>query len=302
MVPSEQWAPGMGPSGKKPRRRWFQFRLRTLLVLVTLIGGALLAWRTYAEPYRRQVRTMKLIETLGGAYETAEAGKWLRRIYGNDLQNVTLVDLTDCRDPEKYLSDVTALPALETLAVGGARFDDQCLRRLRSLTRLRGLLLDSTSVTAQELAALRAAKPESEICLSERLAIAELRELGDVEVAPGAPRPAFVSRFAKQTGEVALHVFLRESPIDDIQAEPLAGQRQAEALVLSGTGITDVGLSYVRGLSRLKLLYLDGTRLTDEGLAHLSSLETAQCLVLRPDVPHRPRLTPTDGTQAAQSA
>ena len=38
----------------KPRRRWFQFSLRTLVIVVTLVAGLLLAWRVYVEPYRRQ--------------------------------------------------------------------------------------------------------------------------------------------------------------------------------------------------------------------------------------------------------
>ncbi len=43
----------------KPRRRWFQFSLRTLLIAVTLVAGVLVAWRAYVEPYRRQRETMK---------------------------------------------------------------------------------------------------------------------------------------------------------------------------------------------------------------------------------------------------
>ena len=38
----------------KPKRRWFQFSLRTLLSLVTLAAGLLVAWRVYVEPYRQQ--------------------------------------------------------------------------------------------------------------------------------------------------------------------------------------------------------------------------------------------------------
>jgi len=43
----------------KPRRRWFQFSLRSLLIAVTLVAGLLAAWRVYVEPYRRQRLTMK---------------------------------------------------------------------------------------------------------------------------------------------------------------------------------------------------------------------------------------------------
>ena len=39
----------------QPKRlRWFQFRLRTLFMLVTAIIGLLVAYRTYIEPYQAQ--------------------------------------------------------------------------------------------------------------------------------------------------------------------------------------------------------------------------------------------------------
>ena len=44
-----------------PRRRWFQFSLRTLLVVVTLVAGLLVAWRVYVEPYRRQRETERIL-------------------------------------------------------------------------------------------------------------------------------------------------------------------------------------------------------------------------------------------------
>ncbi len=61
----------MPEANAKPKRRWFQFSLRTLLIAVTLAAGLLVAWRVYVEPYRRQLETTKRIEELGGKY-TAE--------------------------------------------------------------------------------------------------------------------------------------------------------------------------------------------------------------------------------------
>ncbi len=44
----------MTDASSKPKRRWFQFSLRTLLIAVTLAAGLLVAWRVYVEPYRRR--------------------------------------------------------------------------------------------------------------------------------------------------------------------------------------------------------------------------------------------------------
>jgi len=40
----------------KLRRRWFQFSLRTLLIVVMLVAGLLMAWRAYVEPKQRTMR------------------------------------------------------------------------------------------------------------------------------------------------------------------------------------------------------------------------------------------------------
>lgn len=44
----------MSKANAKPKRRWFQYSLRTLLIVVTLAAGLLVAWQVYVEPYRRQ--------------------------------------------------------------------------------------------------------------------------------------------------------------------------------------------------------------------------------------------------------
>ena len=60
----------MSEANAKRRRRWFQFSLRTLLIVVTLAAGLLVAWRAYVEPYGRQREVMALIKDLNGGYET----------------------------------------------------------------------------------------------------------------------------------------------------------------------------------------------------------------------------------------
>ncbi len=139
----------------KPPRRWLQFSLSTLLAVTALAAGGAMAWRVYLEPYRRQRETMRLIEDLGGSYQTTAADKWLRRLFGDDFQNITSVDLAVCDDPAQYIEQVASLPALETLTVGGPAFTDEHLRRLQGLATLRQLRLDCAEVSEAELAALR---------------------------------------------------------------------------------------------------------------------------------------------------
>jgi hypothetical protein len=83
----------MPPSAKdRPRRRWFQFGLRTLLVIVLAMAGLAGTWHIADEPYRVQREAMEAITKLGGTCETEHATGWVG--YLNPFaQNVVLVNL-----------------------------------------------------------------------------------------------------------------------------------------------------------------------------------------------------------------
>ena len=153
-------------SGKQPRKRsrpWLQISLRTLLVIMTLAAVGAGAWRWYEGPFRRQRHAMRVIEKAGGSYEAIAAGPaWLRAARRQGaFQNITLVNVADCDDADAYLDDVSTLPVLETLVVGGPGFSDDHLRRLHGLSTLSGLVLDCTEVTSNGLASLHQHCPES---------------------------------------------------------------------------------------------------------------------------------------------
>ncbi len=84
----------MPEANAKPRRRWFQFSLRTLLIAVTLVAGLLAAPRVFFEPYRRWRKTIAIIKELGGRHTTESGGPaWMRDWFGDDnFQNITLLD------------------------------------------------------------------------------------------------------------------------------------------------------------------------------------------------------------------
>src|SRR5262249_36207481 len=78
--------PAAGPP--RGRRRWWQFGLRGLLLLVLLIAIGLLACRQHLKRYWRQQQTVELVEKLGGSYQTVAAGGWWLRLAGT-THNVT---------------------------------------------------------------------------------------------------------------------------------------------------------------------------------------------------------------------
>jgi hypothetical protein len=211
---------------------------------VAIIVALLAAWRQLVEPYRRQADTMTLVQDLEGDFQTSEAAIWQRAIFGADFRNVTMVQLADCTDPDKYLRQVVDLPRLQSLAVGGAHFTDTHLRQLRGCNALRVLVLDSTAVSPTALAEWQRDRPHTHVYQSERLTIQAAMATGfvvdiDGSHAPPAVERAFGPRFFGSAFSVSAEgewdfgnpnalvltepVRLRNNPVDDAWLVKLRG-------------------------------------------------------------------------------
>ena len=67
-------------------------------------------------------------------------------------------------------------------------------------------------------------------------------------------------------------VILTNSPVSDVGLEHLTGLTNLSRLDLSLTELTDSGLAHLKGLTYLSHLDLMATQVTDAGLAHLNGL------------------------------
>jgi internalin A len=279
----------------RPPRRWFQFRLRTLLLIVGVCGVVAFLWRTLADalPYREQRRTMALVARLGGTYQTAEASNWhkiavetcdfiagtRRRLFGSDLQNLVLVNLMDCDAADDYIGAVAGSPKLETLVVGGEAFGDEHLRQLQGATLLRHLVLDSTSVTDEAIAALRAAQPKVEVYISERRAIAALRRLGPTNL-QSRPVPPALESIVQQHFFDTFERGCFGGSCGDAEAANVRHFKNVRELILGHSTVTDAALSHVSNLQSLRVLRLSGRPITDAGVEHLARLTGLEELTL----------------------
>jgi hypothetical protein len=289
----------------RPRRRWYQFGLRSLFLLVTVAVGCVVIVRSYVEPYQQQRHALEAIKALGGKFETSEAPGWQRRLFGADFQDVTALNLADCDKVDEYLPHVARLPGLQTLVVGGANFGDDHLGALR-LPALRTLVLDSTSESPQALAEYQQRFSEVTVVRSHRRAIPTLEAAGfevksEKTQEPENPYPLVSPEFFVHALTVRCPGLLRNPEaaralqsargiwLVDLRrntaADPLLQHlRQVGhdlvSLHLSDTFVGSSGIAHLSGFKKLEALYLNGTRVDDDGLAHLTSIDSLRFLVL----------------------
>ena len=216
---------------RKPRRRWLQLSLRTLLILVTLLCVAL-GWIVHRG--ERQRRAVAGLEELGAAieYEASDSpraerffglSRWLPRDYFDDVAGV---DSLGSSVTDAGLSHIQGLTRLKRLSVNGTQVTDAGLTHIRGLTRLEGLSLGGTQVTDAGLAHLQG--------------LTQLKVL-----------------------------FLDGTQVTDAGLLHVRDLTRLGWLYLDSTQVTDAGLVHVRGLTRLEQLYLNNTQVTDAGVAKL---------------------------------
>jgi len=144
----------------KPKRRWFQFRLATLLLLTLVCAVVLALWVT---PAARQRRAVAFVESVGGFVEYADEGDqaalapaWLREWLGPDyFQSVREVRLHVTQVSDAGLAHLKGLTALEVLYLDHTFVGDAGLAHLKGLTALETLDLDNTQVSDAGLAHLK---------------------------------------------------------------------------------------------------------------------------------------------------
>ena len=245
----------------KPRRHWFQFSIRTLLI-ATAVFALWLGIRVYR--VRQQEQAVEAIGRSGGefrydyqevpnstisvnAYDSqAEipAPEAVRELIGKHyFVTPTRLRINDQRViDENRLVHLKDLPDLEELW-----FDDVKLRRgdldcLANLSKLTALFFFSGTV------------PE---------------ENGPWDFSSLSRMPHLQSLYAGET------------PIGDPDLVQLQSSTELRKLFLCLTPVGDAGVAHMKHLANLEELDLAGTRITDAGVEHLESFHKLGFLCLR---------------------
>jgi len=154
----------------KPKRRWYQFSLRTLLVVV-LVLSPFFAWVGWElEKTRREQAVVGTIEAFGGWVEYHEPNlppriaQYFRRTQKVDMQ----LPFSVTRDgslafhptiDDNSMTLFEGFTGLEELNLQWTDITDSGLEHLRGLTNLKKLDLSASRVTPEGVEELRRALP-----------------------------------------------------------------------------------------------------------------------------------------------
>lgn len=214
----------------KPKHRWYQYSLKTLLVGMTVLcigpGGYVAYEQAKA---RRQKAAVEAIEKLDGSFpcpsEKAQPrSAALRTVLGDEtFGNVNCVSLNNPQLTDADLVYLSSLAKLKWLSLDHTQLTDAGLINLAGLTKLEFLSLSDTQVTDAGLVHL-----------------AGMQSLK--------------------------YLHLDQTQVTDGGLVHLAGLKQLELLMLADTHVSDAGLATLSDMARLNTLILFRTNVTRAGI------------------------------------
>jgi hypothetical protein len=272
----------------KPKRRWYQFSLLTLMLAVTLftVGVGGIGSRMYrARQNRDRVAAVEeavvKIEKLRGhvitTFEERRPQTWLEEQFDDpggpdnpvSVLKVTEVKLPGTESTDAALEHLTVFTELTDLRLGGLwrpengqrNVTDAGLEHLKGLTNLRYLVACGTKIGDAGLGHLKG-----------------LTNLRGLAITDTNVTDAGLKHLTGLTNVQGL--FLNGTKITDAGLLHLKGMTKLNDLNINDTKITDVGMEHLKGLTNLQTLNLRGTEVTDAGLEHLKALSSLKKLVL----------------------
>jgi hypothetical protein len=131
---------------KPPKLRWFQYRLRSLFVLTTLVAIAC-SWLTVTmQEQRKQKAAAEVIEKAGGMVISERT--WLGKLLRDDsLVRVTYVEFSGQSITDAHLVNLQPLSQLRVLSLRNTKVTDAGLVHLQCLSQLQYLWIRNADIT-----------------------------------------------------------------------------------------------------------------------------------------------------------
>jgi len=287
----------------RPSRRWTQFRLRTLLVAVT-VACVLLGLLT--QPLMEARRERAAIEALykaGPANVTRNTVRYpgfglFRELLGSSIyERVRQLSLAGPSVGDEDLRPLRDLRHLQVLELRATGVTDAGLVHLEGLTGLEGLRITDAPITDAGLARLRNLTAISALDLRHTqvtdAGLEHLRGMTELESLDVFGTQVTYAGLTRLEQELRLGNFAEERAIDEIEAvggqvvtsretleeqDRLARYEVADYLHLDGSTMRGDAMPHVRYLRSLRDAFLRDLRPGDENLAPLSELPKLESL------------------------
>jgi hypothetical protein len=140
---------GSRPDGPTPKLRWYQFRLRSLLLFVLLVSVLLSLYLTITKRSRERGNAYTAIHQLGGRIMSKYVG-WSYLLLGQHSADVIGVEVGS----DEMLQCLTAFPEVEYVVIspccskpGSAPATDSGLSCLEKMTKLKTLTVADCPIT-----------------------------------------------------------------------------------------------------------------------------------------------------------
>jgi hypothetical protein len=169
----------------KPRRHWYQYSLRTLMVIVTIFAIFCSFFAVKMQKSMRQRAAVKAIINVGGCIlfdyqydfkaENYRIPGWnrpsapspiLQFIFGEDLLSDVVYaqfNSTQLTDDQLIKLQLSNLQSLQDIRLSGTQIDDRGLEYLSSIKQLKVLDVTNTKVSNQGVKKLQQELPECKI-------------------------------------------------------------------------------------------------------------------------------------------
>ncbi|MGE0534588.1 MAG: leucine-rich repeat domain-containing protein [Pirellulales bacterium] len=303
-----------------PPRRWFQFRLRTLLVVVGVCAPVFGWFANGIDKVRRQRAAIKELETFQIEIEVQAAGPaWLQTILGDnrlvtahtvvpyrpwcgneimngpafsaaqlplldDLIGIESLDLGWLDINDAGLEHVVGHASLVELRLCGITERGPHWRQLAACTNLHTLALSKTNISDGDLAALGSLSRLRTLYLIDTRVTGEglkaLAQRGSIEELSISDRVNGAG-LRQIGGLTGLRVLsIRSNAITDGDLAALNNLQHIERLDITSLRIAGSGLRHLGGLPQLKSLSLEGVPLEGNCLKHVGELPALEALLI----------------------